>query len=58
VPRDKAIASALGNLVTGDVLLIAGKGHETGQLIGNETLPFDDASVANNKIRTMREALQ
>jgi len=27
-------------------------------LIGNETLPFDDASVANNKIRTMREALQ
>ena len=58
VPRDKAIASALGNLVAGDVLLIAGKGHETGQLIGNETLPFDDASVANNKIRTMREALQ
>jgi len=57
VPRDKAIASALGNLVAGDVLLIAGKGHETGQLIGNETLPFDDASVANNKIRTMREAL-
>src|SRR6056300_1144242 len=58
VPRDKAIASAIGNLVAGDVLLIAGKGHETGQLIGNETLPFDDASVANNKIRTMREALQ
>jgi len=27
-------------------------------LIGNETLPFDDASVANNKIRTMQEALQ
>ena len=44
--------------IIGDVLLIAGKGHETGQLIGTETLPFDDASVANNKIRTMREALQ
>ena len=58
VPRDRAIATSLGNLVTGDVLLIAGKGHETGQLIGTETLPFDDASVANNKIRTMREALQ
>ena len=58
VPRDKAIATSLGNLVAGDVLLIAGKGHETGQLIGTETLPFDDASVANNKIRTMREALQ
>ena len=58
VPRDIAIATALGNLVAGDVLLIAGKGHETGQLIGDETLPFDDASVANNKIRAMREALQ
>ena len=58
VPRDKAITSALGNLVAGDVLLIAGKGHETGQLIGNETLPFDDASVANKKIQTMWETLQ
>jgi UDP-N-acetylmuramoyl-L-alanyl-D-glutamate--2,6-diaminopimelate ligase len=58
VPRDKAIASALGNLVAGDVLLIAGKGHETGQLIGNETLPFDDVSVANNKIRTLRKTMQ
>ena len=57
VPRDKAIATALAGLRAGDVLLIAGKGHETGQLIGNETLPFDDASVASNKIRTMREAV-
>ena len=57
MPRDKAIASALGNLVAGDVLLIAGKGHETGQLIGNETLPFDNASVANNKSRPIRQSL-
>ena len=56
VPRDKAIASALNQLDAGDVLLIAGKGHETGQLIGNETLPFDDAAVANNQLRTMHEA--
>ena len=54
----KPLPPRLAILVAGDVLLIAGKGHETGQLIGNETLPFDDASVANNKIRTMREALQ
>ena len=26
----------------GDVLCVAGKGHETGQIIGNETLPFSD----------------
>ena len=58
VPRDKAIASALAQLNTGDVLLIAGKGHETGQLIGNETLPFDDALVANNQVRVMRETEQ
>ena len=37
----------------GDVLLIAGEGHETSQLIGNETLPFDDASVASNQVRAV-----
>jgi len=58
VPRDKAINLALASLKAGDVLLIAGKGHETGQLIGNETLPFDDTAVASNKIRAMQEALQ
>jgi len=58
VPRDKAITQALAGLKAGDVLLIAGKGHETGQLIGNETLPFDDTAVASNKIRAMQEALQ
>ncbi len=56
VPRDKAIATALAQLDVGDVLLIAGKGHETGQLIGNETLPFDDAALANNQLRAMHEA--
>ena len=56
VPRDKAIATALAQLDVGDVLLIAGKGHETGQLIGNETLPFDDAALASNQLRAMHEA--
>ena len=55
-PRDKAISAALAHLNAGDLLLIAGKGHETSQLVGNETLPFDDASVASNKIRAMLEA--
>ena len=34
--------SHLGELRRGDVLLIAGKGHETGQIIGKQTLPFSD----------------
>jgi UDP-N-acetylmuramoyl-L-alanyl-D-glutamate--2,6-diaminopimelate ligase len=40
--RDKAIRGAIAGLRKGDVLLIAGKGHETGQIIGNRTLPFSD----------------
>lgn len=48
--RDAAISLAIKNLRGDDVLLIAGKGHETVQLIGNETLPFSDASVAQHVI--------
>jgi len=51
--RDKAIADAIGELRAGDVLLIAGKGHETVQLIGKETLPFSDANVARNAIKLL-----
>ena len=38
------------------MLLIAGKGHETVQLIGDETLPFSDANVAQNAISTLIDA--
>ncbi len=44
--RREAIATAIADLGSGDVLVIAGKGHETGQIIGTETHPFDDAVVA------------
>ena len=44
--REDAIAAAIDGLKPGDVLLIAGKGHETGQIVGDTTLPFDDAAVA------------
>lgn len=48
--REEAIATAIGMLERGDILIIAGKGHETGQIVGNETLPFDDAEVARSSI--------
>src|ERR1700688_1874861 len=40
--RAEAIRVAIAALQPGDVLLIAGKGHETGQIIGDRTLPFSD----------------
>jgi len=44
--RREAIATAIAELRAGDLLVIAGKGHETGQIIGTETYPFDDAVIA------------
>jgi len=44
--RREAIATAIAELARGDLLVIAGKGHETGQIIGATTYPFDDAAVA------------
>ncbi len=43
--RADAIAEALADLRPGDVLAVAGKGHEQGQTIGRETFPFDDVAV-------------
>ncbi|MGY3512630.1 UDP-N-acetylmuramyl-tripeptide synthetase [Bradyrhizobium sp. USDA 3051] len=40
--RDAAIRTAIAELEDGDALLIAGKGHETGQIVGGEVLPFSD----------------
>ena len=43
--RAEAIRAAVGMLASGDVLIVAGKGHETGQIIGEKTLPFSDSAV-------------
>ena len=40
--RAEAIRTAIAGLTTGDVLVIAGKGHEPGQIIGDRILPFSD----------------
>ncbi|MEA3081777.1 MAG: UDP-N-acetylmuramoyl-L-alanyl-D-glutamate--2,6-diaminopimelate ligase [Sphingomonadales bacterium] len=44
--RREAIAEAIRISRDGDIVLVAGKGHETGQIIGDKVLPFDDALVA------------
>ncbi|GCE79477.1 UDP-N-acetylmuramoyl-L-alanyl-D-glutamate--2,6-diaminopimelate ligase [Komagataeibacter oboediens] len=43
--RRQAIAAGLDMLDAGDVLVVAGKGHEQGQVVGHDVLPFDDATV-------------
>ncbi len=44
--RADAIAAGVEGLGAGDALLIAGKGHETGQIVGERVQPFDDRAVA------------
>ncbi len=44
--RAESIAEGIKRLQKHDVLVIAGKGHEPGQIVGDVTLPFDDADVA------------
>jgi UDP-N-acetylmuramoyl-L-alanyl-D-glutamate--2,6-diaminopimelate ligase len=40
--RREAIAAAVRQLEVGDILVVAGKGHEQGQIVGGQVLPFDD----------------
>jgi UDP-N-acetylmuramoyl-L-alanyl-D-glutamate--2,6-diaminopimelate ligase len=51
--RGKAIARAVAALGPGDVLVIAGKGHESGQIVGDRVLPFNDRDVARAAVRRL-----
>jgi UDP-N-acetylmuramoyl-L-alanyl-D-glutamate--2,6-diaminopimelate ligase len=55
--RAEAILRAVDALGPGDALLIAGKGHETGQTIGDVTLPFDDAEQASVAVAALEGRL-
>lgn len=48
--RAEAIRSAVRMIQPGDLLVVAGKGHETGQIIGDRTLPFSDHEVVRTAI--------
>ena len=54
--RRDAIEAAIGMLQPGDVLCIAGKGHEPGQIVGDQVLPFSDHEVAREAIAAMAES--
>jgi UDP-N-acetylmuramoyl-L-alanyl-D-glutamate--2,6-diaminopimelate ligase len=51
--RRTAISEAVGCAEPGDVVIIAGKGHEQGQVFADETVPFDDATVAREALATL-----
>jgi len=54
--RREAIEYAIDKLQKGDVLVIAGKGHEQGQIIGDTVEPFDDVQVARETIENLKDA--
>lgn len=54
VDRRRAIQRAINVARSGDVVLIAGKGHEVSQTIGTESFPFDDRTVALEMLRSVR----
>ncbi len=54
--RAEAIAAAVAALKQGDVLLVAGKGHEAGQIVGKEVIPFSDHEAVAAALAAVRNA--
>jgi len=52
--RAEAIRAAVAGLDGGDVLIVAGKGHESGQIVGKEVIPFVDADVVVQALSEVR----
>jgi UDP-N-acetylmuramoyl-L-alanyl-D-glutamate--2,6-diaminopimelate ligase len=53
--RERAIQMALGEAHPGDLVLLAGKGHEKTQILGDRVIPFDDAEIARETLARMRK---
>ncbi|TMW73122.1 UDP-N-acetylmuramoyl-L-alanyl-D-glutamate--2,6-diaminopimelate ligase [Alteribacter natronophilus] len=53
--RERAILTAVQEAGEKDVILIAGKGHETYQIIGDRTFDFDDRAVAREAVKALKE---
>ena len=51
--RAEAIRVAIAGLEPGDALLVAGKGHETGQIVGDRVLPFSDHEAVAAALATL-----
>lgn len=56
VDRRAAIARAIGEAAPGDVVVVAGKGHERYQIIGDQVIAFDDSAVARGCLAARRRA--
>jgi UDP-N-acetylmuramoyl-L-alanyl-D-glutamate--2,6-diaminopimelate ligase len=56
--RAAAIRLALGEAKAGDIVLIAGKGHEKTQTIGARSIPFDDAVAASESLKDLQRGTQ
>jgi UDP-N-acetylmuramoyl-L-alanyl-D-glutamate--2,6-diaminopimelate ligase len=56
VDREAAIEHVLRSAEAGDIVVIAGKGHETGQTVSGATRPFDDRDVARRILGSLRGA--
>lgn len=52
--REEAIRAAVKMLKPGDLLVVAGKGHESGQIIGDRTLPFSDHDVVRKALSELK----
>ena len=53
--RKEAIEYGLSKMKPGDIFIIAGKGHESYQLVNNRKLPFNDIEIVRNSLENINE---